>query len=89
MCGDEIGRGWRGTIAFIDEAAFIENQESAAAALSEAANTIIRVSTPARVGDLFHQDYIRWKRERPERVFEFHWRKRQPKERGMATKGRS
>ena len=74
MCGAEIGRGWRGTMAVIDEAAFIENQEKAAAALSEASNTIIRVSTPARVGDLFHQDYVKWKKSCPERIFEFHWK---------------
>ena len=74
MCGDELGRGWRGTIAFIDEAAFIEHQEAGERALSQSTETRIRVSTPNVVGDNFHRDYRRWKKEDPRKVFEFNWR---------------
>ena len=73
MCGDDIGRGWRGTIAFIDESAFVENQDAAASALSAATKTIIRVSTPNRPGDLFHQDYLKWTTEMPHWIFKLHW----------------
>ena len=71
--GEQIGRGGRGTVIFIDEAAFLENQERASGALSATSDCQIRVSTPNVPGDLFHRDYKKWKKVAPERIFEFHW----------------
>ena len=73
--GDQIGRGDRATVAYIDEAAFLEDQDRAAAALSETSECQIRVSTPNGPGDLFHKDYKRWKKHNPKWIFEFHWTK--------------
>ena len=53
--GDNIGRGNRTSIYFIDEAAFIERQELVDAALSQTSNCRIKVSTPNGVGNAFYR----------------------------------
>ena len=79
MCGDEIGRGGRGTICFVDEAAFLEHQDRAQGALSQTTECCIRVSTPNASGDLFHKDWLRYERDHPEWTFEFNVRKDDPR----------
>lgn len=51
--GDNIGRGNRTSIYFIDEAAFLEHPEAADAALSQTSNCRIYVSTPNGAGNPF------------------------------------
>jgi phage terminase large subunit len=53
--GDNIGRGNRTSIYFVDEAAFLERPEAAEAALSQTTNCRIYVSTPNGVGNPFHR----------------------------------
>lgn len=70
--GDQMGRGGRSTIYFIDEAAFIERADRVEAATS--ANTDVRIwgSTVNGMGNLFAR-----KRHgggmRPDQIFRFHW----------------
>lgn len=54
--GDNIGRGGRTTIYFLDEWAFVERQEAVDAAISQNTNVHIKGSTPNGIGDRFHQD---------------------------------
>ncbi len=54
--GDNIGRGGRTTMYFLDEWAFVERQEAVDAAISQNTNVHIKGSTPNGVGDRFHQD---------------------------------
>lgn len=68
--GDNIGRGNRTSLYLIDEAAFIEHQESVAAALSETSNCKLWVSTANGAGNWFHRKRL----ARGTRVFTFHWR---------------
>lgn len=51
--GDNIGRGNRTSIYFVDEAAFLERPEQADAALSQTSNCRIYVSTPNGAGNPF------------------------------------
>lgn len=53
--GDNIGRGNRTSIYFIDEAAFLERPDSADAALSQTSNCRIYVSTPNGAGNPFYR----------------------------------
>lgn len=53
--GDNIGRGNRTSIYFIDEAAFLEHPEAADAALSQTSNCRIYVSTPNGAGNPFYR----------------------------------
>ena len=68
--GDNIGRGNRTSIYFVDEAAFIERAEKIDAALSETTNCRIDISTPNGVGNPF------WEKRHSGRVpvFTFHWK---------------
>jgi len=68
--GNNIGRGDRSSIYFVDEAAFIEQQQSVDAALSQTSNCKIFVSTPNGNGNEFYQK--RHSGKYP--VFSFHWR---------------
>ena len=68
--GDNIGRGNRTSIYFVDEAAFIERPELVEAALSETTNCRIDVSTPNGMGNPFH----RKRHSGRTHVFTFHWR---------------
>ena len=54
--GDNIGRGGRTTMYFLDEWAFVERQEAVDAAISQNTNVHIKGSTPNGIGDKFHQD---------------------------------
>jgi phage terminase large subunit len=51
--GDELARGGRGSLIIVDEAAFIPHPEIMEAAISEASNCIIYVSTPRAKADWF------------------------------------
>jgi hypothetical protein len=68
--GDEIGRGARTTLYFVDEAAFLERPEGVEAALSATTNCRIWVSTPNGQGNPFYRK--RFSGDVP--VFTFHWR---------------
>lgn len=68
--GKSIGRGNRTSIYFVDEAAFLEDQESVDAALSQTSNCKIWVSTPNGNGNAFYRKRMGGKVE----VFTFNWR---------------
>ena len=51
--GDDIGRGARMSVYFVDEAAFIQRQDAVDAALSQTTNCQIDISTPNGNGNLF------------------------------------
>lgn len=68
--GDNIGRGGRKTVYFIDEAAFLEQADSIEKALSQTTNVRIWVSTPNGPGNPFYAK--RFSGKIP--VFTFHWR---------------
>lgn len=53
--GDNIGRGNRTSIYFLDEAAFIERAEAVDAALSQTSNCKVHVSTPNGAGNPFYR----------------------------------
>lgn len=69
--GDNIGRGDRASIYFVDEAAYLECPETVEAALSQTTNCRIDVSTANGIGNPFHRKVVEWPAER---VFRFHWR---------------
>ena len=69
--GDNIGRGDRAAIYFVDEAAFLDHPEIADASLSQTTNCRIDVSTAHGLGNPFHRKVTTWPSER---VFRFHWR---------------
>lgn len=58
--GDNIGRGGRKSIYIVDEAAFIEHQEKVDAALSQATNCQIDISTFNGNGNLFYRKQQRF-----------------------------
>lgn len=68
--GDNIGRGGRKTLYFVDEAAFIERPHLVDAALSQTTRCRIDVSTPNGNGNAFFKK--RFSGRVP--VFTFHWR---------------
>ena len=70
--GDDIGRGGRASIAFVDEAAFIDHQRSVDAALSQTTNCQIDISTPNGNGNEFYKKRMRF--DKTDRVFVFDWR---------------
>lgn len=53
--GDNIGRGARASVYFVDEAAFVEHQDSVDASLSQTANCKFDVSTPNGPGNAFYR----------------------------------
>jgi phage terminase large subunit len=70
--GDNIGRGGRKSIQFVDEAAFVEHQNLVDKALSQATNCQIDISTPNGNGNPFYK-----KRQRfngTSKIFVFDWR---------------
>jgi len=69
--GDNIGRGDRASLYFVDEAAFLERPETVDAALSQTTNCRIDVSTANGLGNPFHRKVTEWPADR---VFRFHWR---------------
>ena len=66
--GDNIGRGDRASIYFIDEAAFLERPHIIDAALSQTTDCRIDVSTPNGLGNPFAKLAMSGKD-----VFRFHW----------------
>ena len=68
--GDNIGRGNRASIYFVDEAAFIERDDLVEAALSQSTNCQIDVSTPNGSGNQFYRKAHAGKIKK----FTFHWR---------------
>lgn len=72
--GDQIGRGGRSTVYFLDEAAFIERPELVDAALSQNSDCILEASTvnTGTVGGPFHRKRLRLEGTR--RMFVFDWR---------------
>lgn len=68
--GDNIGRGNRTSIYFVDEAAFLERPDSVDAALSQTTNCRIDVSTPNGAGNPFY----RKRHSGRVSVFVFDWR---------------
>lgn len=53
--GYDIGRGARTSIYFVDEAAFLDRQEAADAALSQTTNCQVDISTPNGNGNSFYR----------------------------------
>ncbi len=53
--GDNIGRGNRTSIYFVDEAAFLERPDQVDAALSQTSNCKLHVSTPNGAGNPFYR----------------------------------
>ena len=68
--GDEIGRGGRASVYWIDEAAFLARAAKVDAALSQTSNVLIWVSTPNGPGNQFYKK--RHSGKMP--VFVFDWR---------------
>lgn len=68
--GDNIGRGDRTTIYFVDEAAFLEHADLVERSLSATSNVRIWVSTPNGPGNLF----CRKRQSGKVPVFTFNWR---------------
>lgn len=53
--GDNIGRGGRTSIYFVDEAAFLEHADAIDAALSQTSNCKLYISTPNGAGNPFYR----------------------------------
>lgn len=70
--GDNIGRGGRASIYMVDEAAFVEHQDSVDKALSQTTNCQIDISTPNGNGNAFFRKRMRF--NNTDRVFVFDWR---------------
>ena len=70
--GDNIGRGGRKSMYFVDEKAFIEHQEMVDASLSQATNCQIDISTPNGSGNGFYKKRQRY--NNTNKVFIFDWR---------------
>ncbi|MBI4695576.1 MAG: TerL protein [Gammaproteobacteria bacterium] len=70
--GDQIGRGGRASIYFVDEAAFVEHQLTVDAALSQTTNCQIDISTPNGSGNAFYKKRLRF--NNTDRIFIFDWR---------------
>lgn len=68
--GDNIGRGGRKTLYFVDEHAFLDHPESVAAALSHNTNVEIDISTHNGTNTLY---YRRTKTYAKEDIFIFEW----------------
>ncbi len=69
--GDNIGRGDRSGLYFVDEAAHLERPQLAEAALSATTNCRIDMSSVNGMGNPFAEKAHSWA---PERIFLFHWR---------------
>jgi phage terminase large subunit len=68
--GNNIGRGDRQSIYFIDESAFIENPEKIEASLSQTTNCRQDISTPCGTNNPFYRKVSEGKIDK----FTFHWR---------------
>lgn len=68
--GDDMGRGGRSLIYFLDEFAFVKRAEAVDAAVNDNAATVIYVSTSGGVGTLFYRKEMEGKIP----VFHMYWR---------------
>ena len=82
--GDEIGRGGRKSVYFVDEFAFVEHPGLIDAALSQNTNCRIDISTPNGNGNAFYKK--RHSGNVP--VFRFHW-KDDPRKNGYEVVAKS
>ncbi len=78
--GNNIGRGGRTSIYFVDEAAFIEDQGSVDRALSQNTNCQIDLSTVNGSGNEFYNKRMRF--DNTPRIFVFDWRDDPRKDQG-------
>lgn len=69
--GDNIGRGGRASVYIVDESAYLEQQDSVDAALSQTTNCRLDVSSPNGPENSFAR---KRKRYPPSRIFTAHWR---------------
>ena len=69
--GDDIGRGARTTLYFVDESAYLSHPEAADSSLASTTNCRIDISTANGSGNPFHRKVTTWPAER---VFRLHWR---------------
>lgn len=69
--GDNIGRGDRQSIYFVDESAFLPRPHLVDAALSQTTDCRIDVSSVNGMGNPFSEKRFSWPAER---IFTFHWR---------------
>lgn len=70
--GDDIGRGGRASIYFVDEGGFLEHPDMAESSLSATTDCRIDISTPPyKPGGHFTRKVAEWPKER---VFLFSWR---------------
>lgn len=83
--GENIGRGNRTSVYFLDEAAFVEKPKMIDAALSQTSNCKIHVSTPNGNGNPFYRK--RHSGKIP--VFSFHWREDPRKDQEWYNKQRA
>lgn len=70
--GEEMGRGGRSTVYFVDEAAFVTNAEIVEKALSGNTDCVIWVSSVNGMGNLFARK--RHSILKPHQIFRLHWR---------------
>ena len=70
--GEEMGRGGRSTVYFVDEAAFVPNAETVEKALSGNTDCVIWVSSVNGMGNLFARK--RHSILKPHQIFRLHWR---------------
>lgn len=70
--GNDIGRGGRSSIAFVDESAFLVDARAVENALSQTTNCQIDVSTFNGSGNLFYEKVQRW--QSTKRHFIFDWK---------------
>lgn len=70
--GDNIGRGDRASIYFVDEAAYLERPQLIEASLSATTNCRIDISSANGMGNPFADK--RWNRFPSEQIFTLHWR---------------
>ncbi|TXH35291.1 MAG: hypothetical protein E6Q98_15990 [Rhodospirillaceae bacterium] len=70
--GEEMGRGGRSTVYFVDEAAFVPNAENVEKALSGNTDCVIWVSSVNGMGNLFARKRHMILKEH--QIFRLHWR---------------
>jgi len=68
--GENIGRGGRSSLYFVDEAAFIEKPDAVEAALSQNTEVRIDISTPNGTGNPFYRKRVGGRVA----IFTYHWR---------------
>ncbi len=68
--GDQMGRGGRASVYFVDEAAYVERPERIDSAMSRTTRVRIDVSTPNGIGNPFYQKRFSGNYD----VFTFHWK---------------